>query len=157
MLTPTHTLLANAQSNGYAIGAFNIYNLEGVRAVLNAAEQAGSPVLLQILPQAYQYGGRGLVSLCLEAARCARVPCGVHLDHSAAESDIRLALEAGLTSVMADGSSLSLEENIQFTARMTALIHRQDGFIEAELGRLSGTEDGLSVACLLYTSPSPRD
>ena len=145
MLTSTQTLLAQAQASGYAIGAFNVYNLEGVRAVIGAAEQARSPVMLQLHPQALHYGGAPLLALCQEAARCAPVPVSVHLDHSTAEQDIRAALAAGLTSIMADGSHLAYAENTVFTASMSVLAHEQGGFVEAELGRLSGAEDGLTV------------
>jgi tagatose 1,6-diphosphate aldolase GatY/KbaY len=146
MLTPTQTLLAHAQTGGYAIGAFNVYNFEGVRAVLDAAEQAKSPVMLQLHPQALKYGGAALVALCLEAAKSASVPVSTHLDHSASEQDIRQALNAGLNSIMADGSHLAYHENIAFTARMAVLAHEKNGFVEAELGRLSGTEDGMTIA-----------
>jgi tagatose 1,6-diphosphate aldolase GatY/KbaY len=146
MLTSTHTLLAHAQAGGYAIGAFNVYNYEGVRAVLEAAEQAKSPVMLQLHPQALKYGGAALVALCLEAAKSAIVPVSTHLDHSSSEQDIRQALKVGLNSIMADGSHLAYNENIAFTARMSVLAHEKNGFVEAELGRLSGTEDGMTIA-----------
>ena len=102
-------------------------------------------VMLQLHPQALHYGGAPLLALCQEAARCAPVPVSVHLDHSTAEQDIRAALAAGLTSIMADGSHLAYAENTVFTASMSVLAHEQGGFVEAELGRLSGAEDGLTV------------
>jgi len=145
MLISTQTLLKAAQSGGYALGAFNVYNLEGAQAVAAAAEAAHSPVLLQIHPGALAHGGRPLVDLCLATAHTARVPMSVHLDHSAAEDAIRAALTAGITSIMADGSHLDYADNLSFTREMAALIHAQEGVVEAELGRLSGTEDDLTV------------
>jgi tagatose 1,6-diphosphate aldolase GatY/KbaY len=146
MLTSTHELLETARRNIYAIGAFNVYNLEGVQAVVKAAEEARSPVMLQIHPSALRYGGSPLVALCLEAARTSTIPISVHLDHSTSEKDIRKALEAGMNSIMADGSHLPYKENLAFTREMTRLSHANGAAVEAEIGRISGTEDGLTIA-----------
>lgn len=145
MLAFTATLLEAAAQGRYALGAFNVYNLEGVQAVANAAEAERSPVMLQIHPSALKFGGPPLVALCFEAARQARVPVAVHLDHSTRPGDIEAALEAGMTSVMADGSHLEYAENVRFTRDMVQLARRKGAVVEAELGRLSGAEDGLSV------------
>ncbi len=145
MLTSTITLLQTAQAEGYAIGAFNVYNLEGAKAVVAAAEAENSPAMLQIHPGALKHGGLPLVALCLAAAREAKVPLSVHLDHSASVNDIVTALRAGLSSIMADGSHLDYNENVAFTRQMTALVHQHNGMVEAELGRLTGTEDDLTV------------
>jgi tagatose 1,6-diphosphate aldolase GatY/KbaY len=145
MLTSTVTLLRAAGEGGYAVGAFNIYNLEGVRAVVAAAEAEHSPAMLQLLPTAVKHGGPPLVALCLVAARAAAVPIGVHLDHSASADDIRAALAAGLASIMADGSRLPYADNVAFTHQMVTMVHEQGGTVEAELGRLTGTEDGLTI------------
>jgi tagatose 1,6-diphosphate aldolase GatY/KbaY len=146
MLTPTTDLLAQASANGYAIGAFNVYNLEGVKAVIHAAEAANSPVMLQLHPKALEYGGAPLVALCLKAAEEAATPMAVHLDHSTSRDAIRSALAAGVSSVMADGSHLDYADNVAFTRDMTVIAHAQNAAVEAELGRISGTEDGLTVA-----------
>jgi tagatose 1,6-diphosphate aldolase GatY/KbaY len=145
MLVSTPELLNGAREGGYAIGAFNVYNLEGASAVVAAAEAERSPAMLQILPTALKHGGPPLVALCLTAAREASVPMTVHLDHSASAEDIRAGLDAGLTSVMADGSHLPFADNVAFTRQMAGLVHEQGGAVEAELGRLTGTEDGLTV------------
>ena len=145
MLTSTVALLRAAGEGGYAVGAFNIYNLEGVRAVVAAAEAEHSPAMLQLLPTALKHGGPPLVALCLVAARAAAVPIGVHLDHSASADDIRAALAAGLASIMADGSHLPYADNVAFTRQMVTMVHEQGGTVEAELGRLTGTEDGLTI------------
>lgn len=146
MLTSTRELLETARRHIYAIGAFNIYNLEGVRAVVLAAEACQSPAMLQMHPSSFKFGGSPLVSLCLEAARTASVPISVHLDHSVAAEAIQFGLEAGMNSVMADGSHLPYAENLAFTRQMAELAHRYGAVVEAEIGRISGTEDGLSVA-----------
>ena len=93
MLSSLPPLLQAATTGGYAIGAFNIYNLEGVRAVLRAAEAERSPVMLQLHPSALAHGGTPLVALCLEAARSATVPVAVHLDHCSSAAAIADALE----------------------------------------------------------------
>jgi tagatose 1,6-diphosphate aldolase GatY/KbaY len=138
-------LMEAAREKGYALGAFNVYNLEGVRAVVAAAQEERSPAILQIHPSAFRHGGIPLVALCLAAAREASVPMAVHLDHSTSSDDIRAALAAGLTSVMADGSHLSYADNVAFTREMVTLTHEHGGSVEAELGRLAGQEDGLAV------------
>ncbi|MGH2409613.1 MAG: class II fructose-bisphosphate aldolase, partial [Chloroflexota bacterium] len=107
MLVATSILLGQAQAGGFAIGAFNIYNLEGARAVAAAAEEARSPAILQVHPAALRHGGPPLIALCLAAARESGVPIGVHLDHSLSRDDILAALDAGLLSIMADGSHLT--------------------------------------------------
>ena len=146
MLTSTFALLRLAEQGNYAIGAFNVYNLEGALAVVNAAQASCSPAILQMHPSAFKYGGAALVALCLQAARDASVPMSVHLDHSTSVDEIRFAMDVGMTSIMADGSHLAYDENVKFTRAMVELAHVQAGMVEAELGRLAGTEDGLTVA-----------
>lgn len=145
MLMPTTDLLAHTRAEGYAVGAFNVYNLEGALAVVAAAEAEQSPAMLQILPTAQQYGGAALMALCVAAARDATVPMAVQLDHSSSIVEIEAALDAGFSSVMADGSTLPYDENVAFTRKVVDLAHTQDAAVEGELGRLSGTEDGLTV------------
>jgi len=146
MLASTTHLLQQAQRGGYAVGAFNVYTLESVRAVTAAAEALQSPVMLQVLPRALDIGGTPLIALCREACRTASVPMALHLDHCTSEEVIQTALAAGISSVMADGSHLSYDANVAFTARITECARRQGRAVEAELGRLSGREDGWTVA-----------
>ncbi|GAB4444275.1 MAG: class II fructose-bisphosphate aldolase family protein [Chloroflexi bacterium OHK40] len=155
MLSPMTALLHDAAARGAAIGAFNVYNLEGVRAVINAAEAEASPVILQVHPGALRYGGQALLALCLAAAQESQVPVAVHLDHSTAASDMRRALEAGVRSIMADGSHLPFADNLRFTREMVELARAHGATVEAELGRLAGTEDGLTLheAEAHYTNP----
>ena len=146
MRVPTEILLNKARQGGYAVGAFNVYTLEGIRAVTLAAERTNSPVILQMLPRALEIGGTALIAACLEAARAALVPMAVHLDHCSDAKIILAALEAGISSVMADGSHLPYDENLAFTRRIVQRARSGDQSVEAELGRLSGSEDGLTVA-----------
>lgn len=145
MLTSLTELLHNAQSSNYAVGGFNVYNLEGIKAVVTAAETEHSPVILQLHPSAFQFHGSALLVACLESAKNSRVPTLVHLDHATKAVDIEWALNHGITSIMADGSQGSPTENVNFTSQMSALAHRSNARVEAELGRLSGSEDGLSI------------
>ena len=152
MLVPTLELLETARSGAFAIGAFNIYTLEGVRAVVAAAEAAASPAILQVLPKALELGGSAFITLCRSSAHHATVPMAVQLDHCADPAVIQSALDAGISSVMADGSHLPYAENLAFTRQMTDLAHGAGTMLEAELGRLSGKEDDWEVdareACL---------
>jgi tagatose 1,6-diphosphate aldolase GatY/KbaY len=140
-------LLDDAQAGSYALGAFNVYNLEGMRAVIAAAEAERSPVIFQVHPSAFKHGGLPLLSMCQSAIIEASIPACIHLDHSSSAEDMLNAMRAGVRSIMADGSHLGYEENIVFTCQMNLLAHEHYGAeVEAELGRLSGTEDGLTVA-----------
>ncbi|MEG4393503.1 class II fructose-bisphosphate aldolase [Microcoleus sp. BROC3] len=145
MLASTSELLNTALRNGYAIGAFNVYNLEGVKAVIKAAEALHSPAILQLHPSVLQYGKSPLVGLSMEAARKSLVPIAVHLDHSTSEKDIHLGLAAGIKSIMADGSFLPYEQNLIFSREMTKLSHANGAVVEAEIGRISGREESLTI------------
>ncbi|XP_051147765.1 uncharacterized protein LOC127262938 isoform X2 [Andrographis paniculata] len=142
----TKELLLNAEKGGYAVGAFNVYNLEGVEAVVSAAEEQRSPAILQIHPGAFKQGGIPLVACCVSAAKQARVPIAVHFDHGNSKQELLEILELGFDSVMADGSHLPFKENIAYTKYISILAHKNNIMVEAELGRLAGTEDDLTVA-----------
>ncbi len=146
MLVATKELLDQARQGRYAVGAFNVYTLEGIRAVVASAEGCNSPAILQVLPKALELCGTALIACCLEAAHAARVPMSVHLDHCSSEAVIQTALNAGISSIMADGSHLPYADNLTFTRGISALARSLDKSVEAELGRLAGSEDGLTVA-----------
>lgn len=145
MLTSTLSMLEQAELGGYAVGAFNVYNLEGISAVCAAAAELRSPAILQIHPAAYRFAGPGLLSAALDAAARAAVPIAVHLDHCSDPAMIAEALEAGCPSVMADGSHLSVQENTAFVRMVADVARKRSAHVEAELGLLSGSEDGLTV------------
>lgn len=142
MRTEVRELLHRARSEGYAVGAFNVYTLEGVRAVVTAAESVHSPVILQVLPSALRVQGQALLAACFAAAESATVPVAVQLDHARTLEDVRMALEAGVRSFMADGSRLPLRDNVAFTRAVVEMVRALDGTVEGELGRMAGGEDG---------------
>lgn len=146
MLISLKELLGTARDNGFALGAFNVYNLEGALAVIRAAESVDSPVILQVLPSALEIGGDALIALCRTAAGTARVPAAVHLDHCNDRGLIWSALEAGVSSVMADGSALTFDDNCRFTRKIAELAQKFGALVEGELGFLAGSEDGKTVA-----------
>lgn len=156
MLVTMADLLILAQRGGYAVGGFNVYNLEGIAAVIQAAEAESSPAILQVHPGAYAYGGLPLLQACLAAARQTALPVAVHLDHTTDSETIRIALEAGVTSVMADGSHLPDGENIAFATKIVAKAKPHGVTVEAELGRIAGTEDDLTVEAFeaRFTDPT---
>ncbi|MDG6947249.1 MAG: class II fructose-bisphosphate aldolase [Nitrososphaerota archaeon] len=145
MLAAMTDLLAEAKAGGFAVGSFNVYNLEGALAVVEAAERTRSPAAIQLHSPAVKSGGPPLVALCLAAARGANVPIAVHFDHGSSVGEIEEALAIGFTSIMADGSRLPYAENVEFTKKMTTLAHSKKVAVEGELGRLAGTEGDMVV------------
>jgi len=144
MITNMISLLENAAIGKYAVGAFNIYNLEGAKAVIEAAEMQRSPVILQVHPNALEYGGSALIAMCIEMVSEAKIQGTVHLDHCNSLEVIKFAIEKGIDSVMADGSKYLEGENITFTSKAGKQVHKINGSLEAELGYLAGSEDGLN-------------
>lgn len=149
-------LLKQAQKQGYAVPAFNIHNLETLQVVVETAAQFRSPVMLAGTPGTYRYGGvTNLVSLVNALAKEHRLPLVLHLDHHEEREDIFAKVQAGIRSVMIDGSHLPFEENIACVKEVTTFCHAYDVSVEAELGRLGGQEDDLVVddKDSAYTSP----
>ncbi|CAM8976158.1 unnamed protein product [Rhodiola kirilowii] len=144
-LSSTKDLLRHAEKGKYAVGAFNVYNLEGVEAVVSAAEEEQSPAILQIHPSALKEGGLPLVACCIAAAKQSQVPITVHFDHGSSKKEMLDVLDLGFNSVMIDGSHLSFKDNIEYTKCISSLAHSKNMMVEAELGRLAGTEDDLTV------------
>jgi hypothetical protein len=130
--------LAKARGANKAIAAFNVYNLEGAKAVVEAAEEAKAPVMLQVHPSSLDFGGTALLHMLYSFKRSAKVPVYLHLDHASEEEHVLLALNNGVDSVMVDGSALPIEENIAWTKKMAVLAHAFGCVVEAELGRLTG-------------------
>ncbi|MCL4119627.1 UNVERIFIED_CONTAM: hypothetical protein GTU68_029675 [Idotea baltica] len=146
MLSNSKELLLKAQKGKYAIGAFNIYNLEGLSAVINAAEDLKSPVIVQLHPISMKWNSNRIIPACLAAAKDASIPVAIHLDHSQEKESIAIALAKGIKSIMADGSDLSFEKNLVFTKSVVDMANCHDAHVEGEYGKLAGEEDGLSVA-----------
>jgi len=131
-----------------AVPAFNVYNLEGAKAAVETAELFGAPVMLQVHPASLKFGGSPLLRMLAAFKASATVPVFIHLDHATEDDEglILMALEHGVDSIMVDGSAMPFEDNMRWTAKMAALAHDKFGcVVEAELGRLVGEEDGLSV------------
>ena len=138
-------ILQEARKFGYAVGGFDVFNLESAQAVLWAAEELQTPVFLQVCAASAEYMGlEYAISILKEAASQATVPVAIHLDHGpegTPEALIKRAVEIGFTSVMIDGSMLSLEENIRLTKRIGDMAHARGVCVEAELGKVSRNLD----------------
>ena len=145
MLTSTIDLIQQARNKGVAVGAFNTYNLELTQAIVAAAEKLKVPVILQLGVQSVKTGGEPLAMATLAAGRVASVLVAVHLDHCPSLGLIEQCFAWGFSSALADGSRLPFAENIAFTRQAVGLAHRYGAIIEAELGYLAGTEDGVTV------------
>ena len=142
-------MLHKANEGKYAVGQFNLNNLEFTQAILQAAEEEKSPVILGVSEGAARYmGGFKFVVRMVEALMeeyGVTVPVAIHLDHGSSFEMCAKAIHAGFTSVMIDGSHLPLEENIELTKKVVELAHMFGVSVEAELGRIGGQEDDLTV------------
>jgi len=142
MLLSNTEILTSATAGKYAVGAFNIQNLEGLQAVTLAAEAENSPIIVAVTPSSIKYAGlEYLVNIVKTAANFVPVPMSLHLDHGKDLETVTRCLDSGFTSVMIDGSHLSLEENVALTRKAVKSAHAEGVSIEAELGRLAGVED----------------
>lgn len=156
-------MLNKAKEEKYAVGQFNLNNLEFTQAILQAAEEEKSPVILGVSEGAARYmGGFKLVVAMVEALMeeyDVTVPVAIHLDHGSSFEMCAKAIQAGFTSVMIDGSHHPLEENIELTKKVVELAHIHGVSVEAELGRIGGQEDDLIVddAEAMYAIPSECD
>jgi len=131
-----------ARKNAYAVGAFNVQNLESVKAIVEAATEEKSPAILQITPSVIKYAGLPYITgLVKTAANLAPVPLSMHLDHGEDYEVAIKCVDAGFTSVMIDGSFLKFEENIAVTKRVVEYAHPKGVSVEAELGQLAGVEE----------------
>jgi len=145
MLVTTKEMLLAAREGGYAVGAFNAENMEMIVAVLAAAEELRAPVILQATPLMMRFASAALYAAMTKAAmENTTVPVALHLDHGDSVDAAVQALRAGYTSLMLDGSRLPYEENIALTRRVVELAAPCGIPVEAELGAVGGTEDGLS-------------
>ena len=145
-LVTSKELLQDAQRNHYAVGAFNIENMEMVQAVVAAAEELSSPVILQTTPGTLKYASAALYyANVAAAAQAAKVPVVMHLDHGSSFELALRAFRAGYTSIMIDGSQKEFEDNIALTRSVTDACHAGGIPVEAELGKVGGKEDDLVV------------
>ncbi|CUN36168.1 class II fructose-1,6-bisphosphate aldolase [Roseburia inulinivorans] len=143
-LVTTKELLLDAQKNGYAVGAFNVENMEMVQAVVAAAEELKSPVIMQTTPSTIKYASPEMFyANVAAAAKNASVPVVMHLDHGSSFELAVHAFRAGYTSIMIDGSHSVFEENIAITKSVVDVCHAGNVPVEAELGKVGGKEDDL--------------
>lgn len=147
MLVNARDMLVKAKAEGYAVGAFNINNLEWTKAILLTAQENNSPVILGVSEGAGKYMAgfttvAAMVKAMVESLNIT-VPVALHLDHGSYEG-AKKCIEAGFTSVMFDGSHYSIEENVEKTKELVALAHSKGVSIEAEVGSIGGEEDGIT-------------
>lgn len=156
MYTTLKKVLKEAEDLNMAIGAFNTHNLEMLPAIIKAAVNQRTPVIIQTSCGTANYvGHKNLVSICKSMAEEYGVDIVLHLDHAKGYDEIRKAIDAGYSSVMFDGSSLPLKDNILGTKRVVEYARKFDVSVEAELGTVGGTEDGIVVEQkdVQYTDP----
>lgn len=154
-LVTTKKMLEDARRNGYAVGAFNVENLEMVMAVVAAAEELRAPVILQTTPSTVRYSSLDYLKAMVKvAARGAGVPVAIHLDHGESFDMAMAALRAGYTSVMIDGSHSVFEENVALTLRVAQAARAMGVPVEAELGKVGGKEDDTDGGDGGYTVPA---
>jgi fructose-bisphosphate aldolase class II len=150
-------MLEKGKANGYAVGQFNINNMEYIQAILQAAEEEKSPVILGVSEGAARYmsGFKPVVSMVesFMEAYGTTVPVAIHLDHGSSFEKCAEAIQAGFTSVMIDASSLPLEENIAATEKVVELAHIHGVSVEAELGTVGGQEDDVIAEGVIYADP----
>ena len=155
-LVTTTEMFRKAYAGGYAIGAFNINNMEIVQAITEAAGELRSPVILQVSAGARKYAKQEyLMALAQAAIRDADIDLALHLDHGADFEICKACIDGGFTSVMIDGSHHTFEDNIALTRKVVEYAHERGVVVEGELGRLAGVEDDVKVSAedSSYTRP----
>ena len=155
-LVPITELLKKAEEGGYAVGAFNCNNMEIVQAIIAAAEAERSPVIMQASQGAIKYAGLEFITnMAKVAAESATVPVALHIDHGTSFEQVMQCIRSGFSSVMIDGSKLPLNENIAITKKVIDVAHAVGVSVEAELGKIGGTEDDIHVDAkdAFFTNP----
>jgi fructose-bisphosphate aldolase class II len=143
MLYRLSELLTKAKKNSYAVGAFNVYDLEYVKGIIEGGEEENSPLILQISEGVISYFGlNNILKPCLLMAEEAKIPVCVHLDHAKSFELVIKAVNAGFPSVMFDGSSLTYEENLNITKKIAEIAKILNVSVEAEIGKVGKEEDG---------------
>lgn len=154
-LVTSKQMLLDAQKGGYAVGAFNVENMEMVKAVIAAAKELEAPVMLQTTPSTVKYGTlKTYQALVAAEAEKAGIPVCLHLDHGSSFELAVRAIQAGYTSVMIDGSHEDFEQNIALTKKVTEVAKACGVTVEAELGKVGGKEDDLEAEGDTNTDPA---
>ncbi|MEG1946348.1 MAG: class II fructose-1,6-bisphosphate aldolase [Lachnospiraceae bacterium] len=155
-LVTTTEMFKKAYEGGYAIGAFNVNNMEIIQGIMEAAKENSSPVILQVSAGARKYARHSYLVKLVEAALVeADVPVALHLDHGESFEICKDCIDGGFTSVMFDGSKYSFEENVRRTKEVVDYAHAKGCVVEGELGKLAGIEDNVKVSAAdaSYTNP----
>ncbi|MEZ4358059.1 MAG: class II fructose-1,6-bisphosphate aldolase [Eubacteriales bacterium] len=155
-LVTTTEMFKKAYNNGYAIGAFNVNNMEIVQGITEACYELNAPLILQVSKGARNYANPIYLKKLVEAAlEATGLPIALHLDHGDSYETCVSCIDGGFTSVMIDGSHLPFEENIALTKKVVEYAHARGVVVEAELGRLAGVEDEIKVSAedSSYTRP----
>ena len=157
-LVTSTEMFKKAYDGGYAIGAFNVNNMEIVQGITEAASELKAPVILQVSAGARKYAKHAYLVKLVEAAvvDCPEIPIALHLDHGADFEICKSCIDGGFTSVMIDGSSRAFEDNIAETRKVVEYAHARGVVVEAELGKLAGIEDAVNVAAddAQFTNPA---
>ncbi|MBQ6787879.1 MAG: class II fructose-1,6-bisphosphate aldolase [Lachnospiraceae bacterium] len=155
-LVTTKDMFAKAYAGGYAVGAFNVNNMEIVQGITEAAGELRSPIVLQVSAGARKYANHSYLVKLVEAALMENdIPIALHLDHGADFEICKSCIDGGFTSVMIDGSHHSFQDNIELTKRVVDYAHSKGVVVEGELGQLAGIEDDVNVSAenASYTHP----
>lgn len=157
-LVTTKEMFKKAYEGGYAIGAFNINDMEIIQGVVNGAKAQKSPVILQVSSSAIKFAGaKYLVKMVEAAVEETGIDIALHLDHGPDLETVKKVIDAGFTSVMFDGSHYDYEENVRLTKEVVDYAHARGVVVEAELGQLAGVEDEVSVEKSVYTDPAQAE
>ncbi len=155
-LVTTKNMFEKSMKEHFAIGAFNVNNMEIIQGIVDAAAEENSPVILQASSSAIKYARIGYLKKMIEAALEEHdIPIALHLDHGADFETCKMCIDNGFTSVMIDGSKYDFEENIAITKQVVEYAHSKGVVVEAELGKLAGVEDEVNVSAsdAMYTDP----
>ena len=160
-LVTTKEMFENSMKEGFAIGAFNVNNMEIIQAIVDAASEVKSPVILQASSSAIKYAGIDYLMKMVEAATIVHpeIPIALHLDHGPDFETCKMCIDSGFTSVMIDGSKYDFEENVKVTKEVVDYAHSKGVVVEAELGKLAGIEDEVNVDSkdAMYTDPEQAE
>ena len=160
-LVTTKAMFEKSMKEGFAIGAFNVNNMEFIQAITDAAAENNSPVILQASSSAIKYARINYLMKMVQAAveEHPNIPIAMHLDHGPDFETCKLCVDNGFTSVMFDGSKYDFEENIRLTKEVVDYAHSHGVVVEAELGKLAGIEDEVNVADsdARYTDPEQAE
>lgn len=153
-LTSTKEMFEKAYKGAYAVGAFNVNNMEIIQGIVEAASEASAPLILQVSAGARKYANPVYLQKLVEAAvETSGIPIALHLDHGETFEIAKSCIDGGFTSVMIDGSKHSFDENIRLTKEVVDYAHPRGIPVEAELGKLAGIEDAIKSKESVFTDP----